>query len=162
LLWLALLTLLSGFLPVQVAKVNANISVSETFVFCGTLLFGPSAGVLLVFLDVALIWAKLAKKKVVWHRMIFSLGANPLSLWIAVAILFLVVRTGPLYDLTIQPPTPALIAGLTVFALLYFLLNSWLVAMAIALSDGLRPFDIWNKHFSRLWMNYWAGASVAG
>src|SRR5262245_38505781 len=53
--WLAVLTLASGFLPVKLPKVHANISVSETFVFCGTLMFGPAAGAVLVFLDVALI-----------------------------------------------------------------------------------------------------------
>src|SRR5215510_8527413 len=134
--WLALLTLASGFLPVKLPKVHANISVSETFVFCGTLLFGPSAGAVLVFLDVALIWAKLAKKQVLWHRMIFSLGANPLSIWLAGVVLFWVAGTGPMATLTIEPPTIRLIAGLSCFALLYFLLNSWLVAFAISLEEG--------------------------
>jgi putative nucleotidyltransferase with HDIG domain len=160
--WLAVLTLLSGFLPVKLPKVHANISVSETFVFCGTLLFGPSAGAVLVFLDVALIWAKLASKQVLWHRMIFSLGANPLSIWLAGVVLFWVAGTDPMSALAIQPPTLRLIAGLSCFALLYFLLNSWLVAIAISLEEGPGPFAIWSKHFSRLWMNYWAGASVAG
>jgi putative nucleotidyltransferase with HDIG domain len=160
--WLALLTLLSGFLPVKLPKVHANISVSETFIFCGTLLFGPAAGAVLVFLDVALIWAKLARGKIVWHRMLFSMSANPLALWIAAIVLFWVARTGPLGAQPIQPPTIWLIAGLSCFAILYFLLNSSILAIAIALDQGLRPFDIWSKHFSRLWMNYWAGASVAG
>src|SRR5688572_15560511 len=78
--WLALLTLLSGFLPVKLPKISANISVSETFVFSGTLLFGPAAGTVLVFLDVALVWARLAPTGVMWHRMLFSMAANPLSL----------------------------------------------------------------------------------
>src|SRR5262245_23110119 len=160
--WLALLTLLSGFLPVKLAKVHANISVSETFVFCGTLLFGPSAGAVLVFLDVALIWAKLARKQVLWHRMIFSLGANPLSIWVAGVVLFWVAGSVPMSGLPIEPPNIRLIIGISSFALLYFVLNSSLVAVAIALDEGLRPFAIWSKHFSRLWMNYWAGASVAG
>src|SRR5262245_11143243 len=159
--WLALLTLLSGFLPVKLAKVHANISVSETFVFCGTLMFGPAAGAVLVFLDVALIWAKLARKQVFWHRMIFSLGANPLSIWTAGVVLFWVAGTGPMALVPVEPPSARLIAGVTAFALLYFLMNSSLVAVAIALDEGLRPFTIWSKHFSRLWMNYWAGASVA-
>jgi putative nucleotidyltransferase with HDIG domain len=158
---LALLTLLSGVLPVKLPKVHASISVSETFVFCGTLLFGPSAGAVLVFLDVALIWAKLAQSKVPWHRMIFSMAANPLSIWLAAVVLFRVAGTPPLAQLPVQAPDGWLIAGVSAFALLYFLLNSSLVAVAIAFDQGLRPFDIWSKHFSRLWMNYWAGVSVA-
>jgi putative nucleotidyltransferase with HDIG domain len=160
--WLAFLTLLSGFVPVQLPKVHANISVSETFIFCGTLLFGPSTGALLVFIDVALIWVKLARRQVVWHRMLFSMAANPLSIWIAAFVFFQVAGTGPLAGIPMQPPSLRFIAGLSAFAILYFFLNSSILAVAIALDQGLNPYRIWSKHFSRLWMNYWAGASVAG
>jgi putative nucleotidyltransferase with HDIG domain len=160
--WLAFLTLLSGFVPVKLPKVHANISVSETFIFCGTLLFGPSTGALLVFFDVALIWVKLARQQVVWHRMLFSMAANPLSIWVAAFVFFQVSGTGPLAGIPMQPPSLRFIAGLSAFAILYFFLNSSILAVAIALDQGLNPYTIWSKHFSRLWMNYWAGASVAG
>ena len=159
--WLALLTLLSGFLPVKLPKVAANISVSETFVFCGTLLFGPSAGAILVFLDVALIWARLWRQEVYWHRMLFSLAANPLAIWIAAGVLFKVAGTPPLALLPVQPPDERLILGLLAFAIVYFILNSSLVAFAIALEQNQNAFEIWSRHLSRLWLNYWAGASVA-
>ena len=159
--WLALLTLLSGFLPVKLPKVAANISVSETFVFCGTLLFGPSAGAVLVFLDVALIWARLARPGVVWHRMLFSMAANPLAIWVSATVLFWVAGTQPLAPLPVTPPDIRLITGLLAFAVVYFLLNSALVAIAIAIEERLNAFEIWSRHFSRLWLNYWAGASVA-
>jgi putative nucleotidyltransferase with HDIG domain len=159
--WLALLTLLSGFLPVKLHKVYANISVSETFVFCGTLLFGPSAGALLVLLDVAMIWARLARKEIVWHRMWFSLAANPLCLWVAATALFAVAGTPPLASLPAQLPGVRMTLGLVCFATLYFLLNTTIIALAIAFDQNQSPFQIWSKHFSRLWLNYWAGASVA-
>jgi putative nucleotidyltransferase with HDIG domain len=159
--WLALLTLLSGVLPVKLPKVSANISVSETFVFCGTLLFGPAAGTILVFLDVALVWARLARTGVLWHRMLFSMAANPLSIWIAAIVLFKVGATVPLSLLPVAEPTFRLIAGLVSFTVVYFLLNSSLLAIAIGLEQGLNPLDIWSRHFSRLWLNYWAGAAVA-
>lgn len=161
LLWLAMLTLVSGVLPVKLPKVAAKISVSETFVFTGTLLFGPYAGALLGFLDVALMWARLLRQDVLWHRMLFSMAANPISIWLAALALFRIAGTEPLFWLPEEPPSVALIAGLVTFAVLYFLLNSWLVALAIALDQGLRPFETWSKHFKRLWLNYWAGASVA-
>jgi putative nucleotidyltransferase with HDIG domain len=160
--WLALLTFVSGVLPVKLPKVAANISVSETFVFCGTLLFGEYAGALLGCLDVGLMWARLIPQKVRWHRMLFSMAANPVSIWLAAIVLFHVAGTEPLFSLTVGPLDFWLIAGLITFAVLYFLLNSSLVAVAIALDQGLNPIDIWSKHFFRLWLNYWAGASVAG
>ena len=159
--WLAVLTLLSGFLPVKLPKVSANISVSETFVFCGTLLFGPAAGTILVFLDVTLVWARLAKTGVLWHRMLFSMAANPLSIWIAAQVLFEVAGTVPLSLLPVAEPNFRLIAGLVAFTVVYFLLNSSLLAVAIGLEQRLNPLSIWSRHFSRLWLNYWAGAAVA-
>lgn len=160
--WLAVLTLLSGFLPVKLPKVQANISVSETFMFCGTLLFGPSAGAILVFLDVALVWARLTRQQtLLWHRMLFSMAANPLAIWVASVVLFQIAGTKPLFFLPVQPPDGWLIAGLVCFAVLYFLLNSSLIALAIAFDQKVSALDVWSKHFSRLWLNYWAGASVA-
>src|SRR5262252_3543402 len=49
--YLLVLTILSSFIPVKLPNVSANISVSETFVFAGTLLYGAAAGVPLVFID---------------------------------------------------------------------------------------------------------------
>lgn len=159
-LWLALLTLLSGLLPIRLPKANANISVSETFVFCGTLLFGPLLGALLGFLDVGLMWLRLGLRRALWHRMLFSIAANPLAIWLSGVVLFAVAGTPPLYSVPLAPPDFWLIVGLVLFAVLYFLLNSGLVAVAIALEERQRVLAVW-KHFSRLWLNYWAGASVA-
>src|SRR5687767_11691828 len=51
--WLSLvaLTVVSGLLPVTLPTVNVSISISETFVIAGTLLFGRSGGTVLVLLD---------------------------------------------------------------------------------------------------------------
>lgn len=160
-LYLAGLTLISGVLPVRLPKVAANISVSETFVFFGTLLFGPYCGALLGFIDVGLMWARLARQKVLWHRMLFSMAANPLSIFLAANVLFWISGTEPLFGKPVAPPDGRLIAGLVSFAALYFLLNSTLVAVAIAQDQGLNAFEVWSKHFFRLSLNYWAGASVA-
>jgi hypothetical protein len=48
--WLALvaLTVVSGLLPVTLPTVNVSISISETFVVAGALLFWPAGGTVLV------------------------------------------------------------------------------------------------------------------
>ena len=93
--------------------------------------------------------------------MLFSLAANPLAIWIAAGVLFKVAGTPPLALLPVQPPDERLILGLLAFAIVYFILNSSLVAFAIALEQNQNAFEIWSRHLSRLWLNYWAGASVA-
>jgi hypothetical protein len=73
--YLLALTVLSSFIPVKLPNVSANISVSETFVFAGTLRCRAAAGVPLVFIDALLICLQMARRHVVWHRLIFSICA---------------------------------------------------------------------------------------
>ena len=50
---------------------------------------------------------------------------------------------------------------LLAFTLLYFLLNSWLVAVALGFETSNRRFGIWWNNFIWLSVNYFSGASVA-
>ncbi len=52
---LAALTLLTGSFTVRIPKINARLSVSDTFVFASALLFGPAAGTITVLLDALII-----------------------------------------------------------------------------------------------------------
>jgi hypothetical protein len=51
---------------------------------------------------------------------------------------------------------------LTVFAVLYFVLNTSLVAFAVALAGRQAPWRIWRTHFMSLWPGYVGGALAAG
>jgi putative nucleotidyltransferase with HDIG domain len=164
--YLLVLTVLSSFIPVKLPNVSANISVSETFVFMGTLLYGAAAGVPLVFIDALLICLQMARRHVVWHRLIFSICAPGISIWAAATVLFWVVRSQPLAYLPVtpvnlRPPIELFAIGMAAFTLVYFLLNSWLVAFAIALEQHKNPVTVWTKNFSNLWLNYAAGSSIA-
>ena len=50
---------------------------------------------------------------------------------------------------------------LLVLALLYFLLNSWLIAGAVGFEKRISPFVVWRDNFLWLSVNYFSGASVA-
>jgi putative nucleotidyltransferase with HDIG domain len=165
--WMTLLTLLSGFLSVKFQAVGARYSVSETFVIWGTLVYGPSVGTVLVLLDAAVLSGKLcySKGRIDWNRTPFNLAAPSLSVWLAANVLFLIAGPPPL-QLKGDPSVFVLI-GLAVFGVLYFLINSCLVAMAIALTQA-RPQRSVLADFATTWlglrdgfMTYLAGASIA-
>ncbi len=61
-------------------------------------------------------------------------------------------------------PTPlaAVLFPLFTFTLSYFLLNSWLVTIALALQTRRAPFQLWRDNFLWLSVNYFGGGSVAG
>lgn len=158
-LFLAGLTLVSGFLPVKLPSVSATISISETFVFAGTILFGPSLGTILVLLDAGVLSARVSfskKRRLRIEQVLFNLAAPALSIWIASNIARLTPLAAP------DAISPQLfIAKLAAFTVLYFLLNSWLVTFAIALERSIPPLSIWWNNFKELLLNYAAGASVA-
>jgi putative nucleotidyltransferase with HDIG domain len=154
---LAVLTFVSGWLSVKLPAISAEISISETFVIAGTLIFGPAVGTVLVVLDAIVLCSKDAwrKKHVNWYKLAFNLAAPPLSIWVAGQL----ARIAPAHQNVELNVTFAL--TLASFTALYFLLNSWLVTFAVALEQRLPPFKIWRANFTEVFINYAAGASIA-
>ena len=154
---LALLTLFSGSFAIKVPSIPATISVSEMFVFTAVLMFGTAPGTLIVALDGLII--SLWRKKRRLHRVLFN-GAEPaISIWIASHIFFALAGSRPLSqgNVAIAP----LLGPLLVFTVVYFLLNSWLTAIAVWLETGTSALRLWRDHFLWLSLNYFSGASVA-
>lgn len=156
---LAALTLLTGSFTVRVPSTNASLSVSETFVFASVLLFGPAAGAITVLLEclIILFWMKPGSRPL--HRVLFNTVAPAIAIWCSGTVFFSISAIQP-YSVTVTP-LEALFLPLAVFTLLYFLLNSWLVAFALGFETGKSPFEIWSKNFTWLSVNYFSGASVA-
>jgi putative nucleotidyltransferase with HDIG domain len=153
----ALLTFASGWLSVKLPSVSASISISETFVFAGTLIYGPAVGTVLVVLDAMVLCVKEAwvRRKLRWQQVVFNMSAPPLSIWLAARV------AGISQYHTGGGLNYALVAPLALFTALYFLLNSWLVTFAVALESHLPPFKIWRSSFTEIFVNFAAGASIA-
>ncbi len=160
--WLILagLTLLSGSVTVKVPSVPATISVSETFVFTAVLLFGPSAGTITVALDGLIISLWLRRKHVEAYRLLFNVAAPSVAIWLSAHLYFILAGTQPLSQ-PHTPPIHQLLLPLAAFTLSYFLLNSWLIAFAIAWEKQLSARRIWRENFFWLSLNFFGGASVA-
>jgi putative nucleotidyltransferase with HDIG domain len=151
------MALLSGSFTVKVPSVPATISVSETFVFSCALLFGTPAATITVALD-ALVMS-LWRRRRDTTRILFNIAEPALSIWFASQLYFLLVPSGPLarqsIDLTL------LLIPLLALTCSYFLLNSWLTAIAVSFDSGQPVISLWKTHFLPLALNYFVGASVA-
>ena len=157
--WLSLvmLTVLSGLLPVKLPTVNVSISISETFVIAGTLLFGPAGGTVLVLLDALFISIRLyISRTLKWQQVLFNLAAPPVSVWVAATL----TRITPIWA-TDPSFNARFMLTLGAFTTIYFVLNSWLITFALAFQRRLKPTEIWRRHFVDLLINYGAAASVA-
>src|SRR4051794_6975869 len=127
---LAGLTLLSGSFTIRIPTIPARLSVSETFVFAAVLLFGPAGATMIVVLDSLVISFWLRKKSQSPSRVLFNMAAPSLAIWIASRTFFFLAAIQPLS----QSPRPILplLGPLAILALIYFLLNSFLIAFAVA------------------------------
>lgn len=164
--WLviALLTLVSGSATVKLPAIAAHISVSETFLFSAVLLFGPSAGVLTVILDALIItFLKIGKRERNPEQVLFNLSAPALAMWVGAHLYYYTAGVPPLSGLPDSTAVPIgrLMWPLLLFAVVYFCVNSGLVASAVAFERRVSAFQIWRKHFLWLSLNFFGGASVA-
>lgn len=156
---LATLTLLTGSFTVKVPSLAAKISVSETFVFTSVLLFGTSAGVVTVVLDTLVIslWMKRSKRPPM--RVLFNATAPAIALWCSSKTFFYVSGVVPGH--ISRPDVAGLIAPMFAFAFLYFLVNTMLVAGALATERSERFGTIWWENFPPVSITYFVGGSIA-
>ena len=161
--WLILLalTLFSGSFTIKVPKLEARLSVSETFVFAAVLLFGPCAGTLTVASDIVVAFLRSKGKFKDPVRVVFNVCAGAVSIWAAGNIFFLLAKIPPLSESKVPPELPEIVVPLIALATSYFVLNSFFVAMALALEKATNAFVIWKNNFLWLSVNYFGGASVA-
>jgi putative nucleotidyltransferase with HDIG domain len=152
----ALLAVGIGSFTINVDSVGASISVADTFFITSALLFGPGQATVAVAVDCMILsW----RKGHPWSRVAFNTVAPAVSMWVAGNVFFLLAGVPPLSQA--DAPTGRLIAPLLCLALVYFGLNSGLMAVAVGLEGRRSPLDIWRRHFLWLGVGYLASASVA-
>ena len=158
-LLLAFLTLISGSACVELPHSNLTISISEAFVFAAVLLYGPAAGTLTVALDGLVISYWISRRRPEIERALFNVAAPALSAWCSAHLFFWLSGIAPLSEreASLNQILPALI----LFAVVYFGLNSSLIALRIALDRHQNAFDVWRRSFMWLSLNYFCGASIA-
>lgn len=146
---------LAGTYGVKIPGVDVRVSVSDTFFITLAVLFGPGPATLGTFVDSAIVsW----RRRYGWGRLLFNVTGPPLSLWVAAQIFFFFAGVQPL---AVQDaPIPPLIVPLGIMAGTWFILNSGLISVAVALEANSRIFEVW-KRIAVLGVNYAAAASAA-
>ena len=151
---LALFTLMSGWATVRMPGSPMSLSLSDTFTMTAALLFGPAAGALLSGADALVMSLRLPRESRTPIRVLFNISAAALSMWLAASIFFWLAT----------PPATIrrIVVPLTLFGGAYFLLNTGLVAGALAIGRRLRVRHVWREHFVPLWITYCVATSFAG
>jgi putative nucleotidyltransferase with HDIG domain len=154
---LAALTLLTGSFTVKIPRLSARLSVSDAFVFASVLLFGASVATVVVAFDsvIATLWLRRKSRSTV--RSLFNLSAVALATWVAAQSFYAVVGARPGTALVL----PGVLWPLLLLAGTYFLINTWLVAIALSFERGVTAIRLWIENFAWLSLNYLGGVSVA-
>jgi len=157
---LAALTLLTGSFSVKIPSIAARISVSDAFVFASVLLFGPAPATVIVAVDcfVISLWLRDENRSPV--RSLFNLSAVALAIWLASQGFFWLAGVRP-GDLSHLLPLENHLWHLFALASSYFLLNSWLVAIALGFEKRQGVVGLWWRNFPWFSLNYFGGVSVA-
>ena len=156
---LVALTLLTGSFTIAMSSLSVRVSVSETFVFASVLMFGTAAGTVTVVLETLVMSFWLRPQSRAPQRVLFNAAAPAVAIWVSGSVFYWFSGITPF--LRHATPLPVLFLPLAVFTALYFLLNTWLVAIAVALHKGQSPLKIWWPQFTWVSVNYFSGASVA-
>lgn len=156
---LVALTVLTSSITVKVPSVAATLSVSEAFVFSSVILYGWAAGVVVASLDGLVIsyWLQRRRRQPI-YRVIFNSTAPALATGVA-AWAYHITGAPEVQDPAFK--ITQILLPLCVFAATYFLGNTSLLAVAIALEQRVAALPLWKNNFLSLWLNFFSGASMA-
>ena len=152
----AALAVATGSFSVKIASVVATISISDTFFITLALLFGAAPAAIAVAVDSLIMSWRLGHA---WRRIMLNMAAPAVSIWAGAQMFFLIARVPTLAHSDVA--VGSLIGPLLLMTLIYFALNSGLIATAVGLESGQSPLDIWRRHFQWLGIGYMASASLA-
>jgi putative nucleotidyltransferase with HDIG domain len=153
----AVLTIVSGRFTLKIPSVEAYCSPSEMFTFTNVMLFGPEAGAITLAADsLVLAW----QRKLSATQAVFNFANLTLSVWISGTLFFETAGIGPLFA-SDSAQLNRLMLPLGAFTTTYYIVNSGLTVMAIALARRRPLFGVFREHFLWLGPGYAAGACVA-
>jgi signal transduction histidine kinase/CheY-like chemotaxis protein len=159
-LLLAALTVASSAAVLRLSSAPVSFSVTEIFTFSAVLLFGPAVGTLTVAIDCLVLSSRLAPRGLPTRRLVLNVTSPPLAMWMAAHVLFALVDVQSLSQQTLS--FAEVVLSLSVSALVYYVLNTGMVAIAVALESGQPVFQVWRQHFAHLWVSFFVGAHAAG
>jgi len=156
-LLLATITIASDRFAIKVPGRPVTVSVSEVFVFASILLFGAAIPVVTVAFGGLCV--SLTQRNRRFYRALFNIAEPAISTWAAARVFFRVASVAPASPLSSD--MSALVPATIAMAGVFFVLNSALGAVAVALENGTAAYDVWRSDAWYLAVNYHAAASLA-
>lgn len=164
--WLSLifLTLIASHftvtLPLSRRRAQSvSITMADVFVFTAILLFGPAVAVMTAAVEGLIMNFRASVTR--RYKQFFNVAQLVVVSWVVAYIFYELHGTPPpVVPGQIIDPTRFLVhAGLC--GLIYFALNTGIIAFAVSLSTRQAVFQTWKENFIWAWITHLAGASLA-
>jgi hypothetical protein len=157
---LAVLAGIAGSLSLKIPGINGRVSAGDTITCLSILMFGPYVGALTAAVD-ALIGSmrcKTSSRRIQFAS--YNCGVSALTAF-TVGQILLHLPGNPVMHQQLLPSASMLLA-LCAMAGSYFLMNTILVAAAVALEKSVSFFSVWYRGFMWTCANFVVGSFVAG
>lgn len=156
---LCTLTLAGSVATLRMRAAPVSFSISDTFTFTTLLLVGPAPATITASLEALAISCLLSRDQRRVTRVLFNVAAVGLAMSAAGGVW--VALDGGSWRSAVDSNFALLLLATACAIGTYFLVNTWIVALAIALEQGASVYVIWKTHFLRLGLAYGAGAYTA-
>jgi signal transduction histidine kinase/ActR/RegA family two-component response regulator len=155
--FLCLMVIASSMIAIRIPRVSGRITVADTFVFLGMLMYGGAAAIVLSALEGIAVTVIISKKPRVF---LFNSAILATSTFFTSTVLNLVF--GPPASIISQGFTPKFFYAICVMGFVQYFANTILVAIEKASKLKESTWQTWRTYYLWTSITYFAGASAAG
>jgi signal transduction histidine kinase/ActR/RegA family two-component response regulator len=143
-------------ISISIPRFKSEISISDSFILLTMLLYGGEPAVLLAVIEAALSSTRFSKRPVTY---LFNSAVMAISTFSTVWTLRFAF--GPIQHLTRGEYSAKLVMAILLMALVLYVVNSGLIAIAGAFRTGKPLWQTWRTYYLWTSLTYFAGASAA-
>ncbi|HSL53728.1 MAG TPA: ATP-binding protein [Pyrinomonadaceae bacterium] len=154
--FLCLMVMASSLIAIRIPRVSGRITVADTFIFLGMLMYGGSAAILLSALEGVAVTVIISKKPRVFLLNSAILATSTFFTAAALTLRFGSIRAIP------KDFTQDFFFAICMMALVQYIANTFLVAIEKASKIKESVWNTWRTYYLWTSVTYFAGASAAG
>jgi len=156
-LFLCLMVIASSFIAVRIPRVSGRITVADTFIFLGMLMYGGAAAILLSALEGVAVTVIISKKPRVFLINSAILATSTFFTSTVLNLLF-----GPPATLAANGFSQQFFYAICVMGFVQYIANTTLIAIEKASKIKETVWNTWRTYYLWTSVTYFAGASAAG
>jgi len=155
--FLCLMVIASSFIAIRIPRVSGRITVADTFIFLGMLMYGGAAAILLSALEGVAVTVIISKKPRVF---LLNSAILATSTFFTSTVLNLVFGAPP--KLAANGFSPTFFYAICLMGFVQYVANTTLISIEKASKINESVWNTWRTYYLWTSVTYFAGASAAG